>query len=215
MSKHPLLRRRTAVLLGLVATATIAAPLTAVAEPRTGHAPLEQASPAPGANDDITDDAALLDACPVDGPATFEDSWGWARSGGRSHQGVDLIAGRGTPIVAVRDGAAEFKNSSLGGRAVWLTSANGDKFYYAHLDDWNGESRDVQAGELIGWVGSTGNARGAHLHFETQPGGVVENPYWHTLDACLPSPEELITIEIDEANALNDPAVWERFLPHD
>lgn len=201
-------------------TAAVAIPLTAAAEPRMGHAPLEQAVPdldgldVDTNSDASTDDAPLLDACPIDGPGTFEDSWGWARSGGRSHEGVDMIADRGTPIVAVRDGSAEFTTSSLGGRAVWLTAANGDKFYYAHLDDWNGESRDVHAGELIGWVGSTGNANGPHLHFETQPAGVVENPYLHTLVACLASPEERATNEIDAANALNDPSVWARFLPH-
>ena len=88
-------------------------------------------------------------------------------------------------------GFAQFKNNRLGGRAVWLTAENGDKFYYAHLDSWEGESREVEAGELIGYVGSTGNARGAHLHFETLPDGNVENPYPHTLGACVPTPEEL------------------------
>lgn len=134
----------------------------------------------------------LLDACPIDGSSTFEDSWGWSRSGGRRHQGVDLIAERGTPIVAVRDGYAQFKNSGLGGRAVWLTTDDGDKFYYAHLDAWEGENRDVVAGELIGYVGSSGNAKGPHLHFETLPGGATENPFPHTLGACVPPPEPVV-----------------------
>lgn len=97
-----------------------------------------------------------------------------------------MIAGRGTPVIAVRDGFAQFKNNSLGGRAIWLTTDDGDRFYYAHLDGWAGESRNVEAGELIGYVGSTGNAKGPHLHFETHPGGNVENPYPHTLGACVP-----------------------------
>ena len=111
-----------------------------------------------------------------------------------------MIADRGTPVVAVRDGYAQFKTNGLGGRAIWLTADNGDKFYYAHLDSWEGESRDVTAGDLIGYVGSSGNARGPHLHFETLPGGSVENPYPHTLGACVPTPGELA----DARNRLND-----------
>ncbi len=133
----------------------------------------------------------LLDACPILGASIFEDSWGWARSGGRRHEGVDLIAERGTPILAVRAGSVNFKHNRLGGKAVWLTALNGDRFYYAHLDAFNGESRDVLAGDVIGWVGSTGNAHGPHLHFETLPSGDVENPYPHTVEACLPTAEEL------------------------
>ncbi|MGA9275868.1 M23 family metallopeptidase, partial [Ilumatobacter sp.] len=166
----------------------------------------ESTDPAPKAADP---NLALFDVCPVAGPSTFEDSWGWARSGGRSHEGVDMIADRGTPIRAVRDGDAQFKTNGLGGRAIWLTTANGDKFYYAHLDDWEGESRAVQAGDVIGYVGSTGNAQGPHLHFETLPGGSVENPYAHTFGACIPSPAEFAAAR----NSLNDPDVWSRFIP--
>jgi murein DD-endopeptidase MepM/ murein hydrolase activator NlpD len=150
--------------------------VTAHADPRIGHVQVERAA-----------DAPLLDHCPLNGPATFEDSWGWARSGGRTHEGVDMIADLGIPVVAVRDGFAQFKNSNLGGRAIWLTTDDGDRFYYAHLDRWEGDSRTVEAGEVIGYVGSTGNARGPHLHFETHPGGNVENPYSHTLNACVPA----------------------------
>lgn len=196
-------RSRAALIATIAAMGLLATPPTAIAEPRTSHVALET----PGETEE------LLDACPVEGPSTFEDSWGWARSGGRSHEGVDLIADRGTPIVAVRDGGAEFKQNRLGGNAVWLTAPNGDKFYYAHLDSFVGDSRTVEAGELIGYVGSTGNAGGPHLHFETLPDGRVENPFPHTLAACVPTPEELAAIEAHEANALNDPSVWERFLP--
>ena len=81
---------------------------------------------------------ALLDECPIVGPSTFDDSWGWSRSGGRRHEGVDIIADRGTPIAAVRDGYAQFKTNGLGGRAIWLTADNGDRFYYAHLERLGG-----------------------------------------------------------------------------
>lgn len=128
-------------------------------------------------------------ACPVAGDSSFSDSWGDARSGGRRHEGVDMAAEYGTPIVATLAGRAEFKSTRAGGKSVWLATADGDKFFYAHLDEWEGESRDVERGEVIGYVGSTGNAGGPHLHFEVRPGGVAINPYPATAQACTPQPE--------------------------
>ena len=139
-----------------------------------------------------SDDSAVvneLDACPVSGSTSFVDSWGDARSSGRRHEGVDMDAARGTPVVAVQDGAAEFKRSNLGGNAIWLTAASGERFYYAHLDAWEGESRQVSAGDVIGYVGQTGNARGDHLHFETLAAGTAVNPYPLVLPACSPTAE--------------------------
>ncbi len=130
-----------------------------------------------------------LDACPVNGPNSFVDSWRDARSSGRRHEGVDMEAVRGTPVVAVRDGAAEFKRSNLGGNAIWLTAATGERFYYAHLEAWEGESRRVSAGDVIGYVGQTGNARGDHLHFETRAADTAVNPYPLVRSACLPATE--------------------------
>lgn len=127
--------------------------------------------------------------CPVAGDSTFSDSWGDARSGGRRHQGVDMLAERGTPVVAALAGFAEFKNTAAGGKSVWLTTPDGDKFFYAHLDAWEGASRDVVRGETIGSVGSTGNAGGPHLHFEVRPGGVAINPYLPTAAACARAAE--------------------------
>ena len=122
--------------------------------------------------------------CPVAGPSEFVDSWGASRSGGRRHKGVDMTSDRGTPVVAALTGFAEFKRSNAGGNAVWLTTPDGDKFYYAHLDAWEGASRDVSMGEVIGYVGSTGNARGPHLHFEVHPGGSPANPFPFADSAC-------------------------------
>ncbi len=223
---HPLLtRKRRAVLITATATAALFASPSVAGAARPDHTPVDHTAAGHGADTSIDDaptdestrgvttgiDAPveLLAACPVDAPATFEDSWGWARSGGRSHEGVDMIADRGSPVIAVRDGDALFKRNSLGGNAVWLTAANGDKFYYAHLDAFSGESRSVQAGDLIGFVGSSGNARGPHLHFETLPGGNVENPYPHTVAACVPTLDEIAAI-FDAADALNDSPVGER-----
>ena len=124
-------------------------------------------------------------ACPIPSGSEFIDSWGARRSGGRRHQGVDMIAPKGTPIVAVQAGDVQFKRSRLGGKAVWLTTPDGNEFYYAHLSGFEGESRSVRRGEVIGYVGSSGNAKGPHLHFETHFGGVVGDPYDATFAACV------------------------------
>ena len=113
------------------------------------------------------------------------DTYGAARSGGRSHEGVDLLASTGTPLVAVVSGSVQFKHNSLGGNAVWLAGADGNRYYYAHLSAFEGSSRGVSQGEVIGYVGDTGNARGTpHLHFEVHPGGGASvNPYPWVRDA--------------------------------
>jgi murein DD-endopeptidase MepM/ murein hydrolase activator NlpD len=128
--------------------------------------------------------AVLAMSCPLTVESDFVDSWGDSRSGGRRHEGVDMAAPRGTAVLAVRSGFAEFKVSRSGGNAIWLTTPDGDKFYYAHLDAWEGSSRQVRRGDVIGYVGSTGNARGDHLHFETRPGGTPTSPYPIVARAC-------------------------------
>jgi murein DD-endopeptidase MepM/ murein hydrolase activator NlpD len=117
--------------------------------------------------------------CPVQGAVGFGDTWGAPRSGGRTHQGVDMIGQRGLPVVAVVDGVASSKVNTLGGNTITLMGADGNRYYYAHLDDWV-QLGQVTAGTVIGILGQTGNAKFSvpHLHFEIHPGGgAAVNPY--------------------------------------
>jgi murein DD-endopeptidase MepM/ murein hydrolase activator NlpD len=122
--------------------------------------------------------------CPVDGFSTFTDTWGAPRSGGRSHQGVDMLGARWTPLVAIESGTVQrMRNGGLGGITVWLRGNTGDTFYYAHMEAWADGLRvgqQVQTGDLVGYMGTSGNAPDyiPHLHFEYHPGGgAAINPY--------------------------------------
>ncbi len=115
--------------------------------------------------------------CPMPGSA-YGDSWGAPSSGGRRHEGVDMLAPMGTPIYAVVSGTVNFRQNRLGGNAVSLAGDNGNRYYYAHLSQYEGASRRVNQGDVIGYNGDTGNATGVpHLHFEVHPGGgLAVNP---------------------------------------
>jgi murein DD-endopeptidase MepM/ murein hydrolase activator NlpD len=122
-------------------------------------------------------------ACPVAGAVSFTDSWGAPRSGGRAHQGVDMIAARNTPLVAIYSGTIRrISTGNLSGLSVWLQAGNGDQFFYAHLESYGDISvgQSVSEGQVIGYNGSSGNAPSwlPHLHFEYHPGGgSAVNPY--------------------------------------
>ncbi len=120
----------------------------------------------------------------------FSDTWHAARSGGRLHMGTDMIGAAGTPLLAVVDGVAKPKTNELGGNTVGLLGADGNYYYYAHLERW-GTVGNVTKGTVIGYMGATGNASGPHLHFEIHPGnGDAVNPYLTLLNHCPAPPED-------------------------
>jgi murein DD-endopeptidase MepM/ murein hydrolase activator NlpD len=125
--------------------------------------------------------------CPVDGPVSFTDSWGAARSGGRSHKGTDMMADIGVPTVAPATGRVEHRGTSLGGMSWYVYGDDGHTYYGTHLSRYANEGVGrVNAGDLIGYVGDSGNAAGIpHLHFEYHPnGGSAINPYPRLDLAC-------------------------------
>lgn len=122
---------------------------------------------------------------PVEGVRAdrISDTWGAERSSGRSHQGVDIFAERGTPVLSgTRGVVARIGNRGLGGKQVWVVGPGGERHYYAHLDDWASGLhvwQRVQPGDLLGFVGNTGNARGTppHLHYGIYARGGALNPH--------------------------------------
>lgn len=126
--------------------------------------------------------------CPVQGGVTFTNDWGFPRSGGRRHQGNDLFAARGTPVVASVAGSYRRSANSLGGISYYLQGEDGNTYYGAHMAGYGpvGPGR-VPQGAVLGFVGNTGNARGTspHLHFEIRPGGGgAVNPFPTVSRAC-------------------------------
>lgn len=123
--------------------------------------------------------------CPVPG-GTFFDDWGDIRSGGRLHEGNDIVAPVGTPIFAPVPGVVEQILSLRGGNQFTLKGVDGHTYIGTHLDRF-GASGYVQAGEVIGYVGYTGNASATvpHLHFEYHPDGKGPvNPFSLLIEHC-------------------------------
>ena len=116
--------------------------------------------------------------CPL-ADAWYSNDWGFPRPGGRTHEGNDLFAPYGAPVFAPASGSVEYIDGSLGGLQFWLTAYDGTLYIGTHLSAF-GESTTVLAGDVVGYIGDTGNAKGLspHLHFEIHPPGMnAVNPY--------------------------------------
>lgn len=115
------------------------------------------------------------------GRPKYSDDYLAPRGPARAHGGIDIFATQGTPIFAVQDGLVRTGLEPLGGIVLYLQGADGRTYFYAHLERAEGVlPRAVKAGDVIGYVGSTGNAAGTppHLHFQiTQADGLVTNPF--------------------------------------
>ena len=146
---------------------------------------MESAAPAPTLRPEPIGGQPL--AIPVAGVRAdqLEDTWGDARGGGsRAHNAIDIVAPRGTPVMAAAPGVVEKLFDSVnGGRTVYVRSLDRTRvYYYAHLDSYLpglAEGRRVNAGDVIGAVGSSGSARDGvpHLHFEIKQMRAGET--WH------------------------------------
>jgi len=161
----------TATTAGGETTATTAPPATTTTAPPATTTTVAAPAPQPGAR-----------ACPVDGATTFRDSWGEPRPGDRAHTGTDMMAATGTPLVAIEGGYIWNPNwHYAGGLGLYINGDSGDRWYYAHMDSYAGGIRDgvrVEAGQLVGFVGATGNASVPHLHIAHIAGGTTYiNPF--------------------------------------
>ena len=125
--------------------------------------------------------------CPLPNGSSFIDTWGYARSRGRTHKGTDMIASRGSIIVAMRAGTVRLNWHSLGGRQVYVNGTDGITYYYAHMSGYPSglsSGQRVSQGQAIGYVGSTGNATTNVLHLGLIVGGRYVNPYPTVRRAC-------------------------------
>jgi murein DD-endopeptidase MepM/ murein hydrolase activator NlpD len=112
----------------------------------------------------------------------LRDSWHAPRTAGRRHEGIDIFAPQGTPVRATTEGVvAQVGSSRRGGLVVWVIGPGGQRHYYAHLARFADVHRGqrIKAGTVLGYVGNTGNARGAppHLHYGIYARGGAINPF--------------------------------------
>jgi len=115
-------------------------------------------------------------------PSGLADTWGGARSEGRKHEGIDIFAKRGTPVLSSTEGVVlRVGTNRLGGQVVWVLGPGGQRHYYAHLQRYGDvhAGMRVDAGKVLGYVGNTGNAATTppHLHYGIYEAGGAVNPY--------------------------------------
>lgn len=145
----------------------------------------------------VTVESSASVAFPVSGrdSRAVQSFWGAARDGGaREHQGIDIFAPRGTPVLAGADGVARVRETRIGGRVVWLRDGRrAHSLYYAHLDRQAvRDGAPVRVGDTVGFVGNTGNARttSPHLHFgiyRSGEGAVDPFPFVDTRRSPVPA----------------------------
>jgi peptidoglycan LD-endopeptidase LytH len=128
-------------------------------------------------------------SCILERPYSYVDTWGAARSGGRTHQGTDVMAPHGARVFAIVNGVVSRESSSTnGGIQLYLQGDNGTEYFYAHLSGYAvSAGTRVRAGQLVAYNGQTGNARytAPHVHFEVHPGGGAPvNPYPYLRRVC-------------------------------
>jgi peptidoglycan hydrolase-like protein with peptidoglycan-binding domain len=165
-------------------------PVTGVVDAPTAAALGLGSSASPG----TPSGSASFSVFPVQGRCAFIDTWHADRGEGRLHEGVDIIAATGKELYAVADGTITrvytAATASRTGNGYRLTAPDGTYYFYAHLSSFAPGvvlGSVVKAGQLIGYVGATGNASVPHLHFEVHPGGGAPvNPYplVKAIDAC-------------------------------
>jgi hypothetical protein len=152
---------------------------------------------------------------PVAGTAVWSDDWWFPRfgPGWRLHQGLDIFAAYGTPVRAPVDGRVRVTNHGLGGLAVYVQQPDRTYWYMAHLSGLGpgiAEGVMVKTGQVVGFVGDSGNARGgaAHLHFEIHPAGGPAVPPKPVVDRFVADALHLAPQLLDAyAQASQHPAV--------
>lgn len=123
-------------------------------------------------------------AIPVAGvkPRALQDTWHASRPPRRRHEGIDIFAKKGTPVIASTEGIVLRRGeNTLGGKVVWVLGPGGQQHYYAHLDQFAGvkTGERVMPGTVLGYVGTTGNAKNTppHLHYGVYGDAGAVNPY--------------------------------------
>ncbi|MEJ7765724.1 MAG: M23 family metallopeptidase [Acidimicrobiales bacterium] len=160
-------------------------------------------------------DAALTGAgqFPIAGPTTWVDDWHFPRfvPSFHLHKGLDMFAASGTPVRAPFDGMLKFSDGAVGGLAAYVTQPDGTYVYMAHLSGYapgKATGQPVRQGEVVGFVGDTGNARGGapHVHLQLHPKGGNPVPPKPTVDGWLKAAETAAPELIVSIRAARNPA---------
>jgi murein DD-endopeptidase MepM/ murein hydrolase activator NlpD len=197
---------------------------TATATPRATTTPAATKTPKPkagGCSRAVSPEGAPRGGCsyktrlmsrrfvfPVRGSVTIGGPFGGFRADTGFHEGNDIFANFGTPVVAVADGKVHKVGSlPISGNRLWVVMDNGDSFFYAHLSAFSPAAvtgAHVTAGTVLGYVGNTGDAEPTppHLHFEIHPfGGPAVDPH-PFLEAWLKRAGDLAAVAVERPGAL-------------